>query len=400
MRTATLLTNCLLTAALSAQTMSVCISERPEQDRRDYPVCLPTDRLTAFAETDYPQLAVFYQGEEIASQRDDLDGDGTVDEIAFLIDLQKGRPATVEIRRVERHKTFPREVNAQMWLKGPIGDEFKAHTAEGKTYGIKQVTEQTFFPGENSFHKMHHHGVAFESALMAYRIYFDKRQTIDVYAKKTPRLELEDCLWYPDDNQLAQGFGDDVLKVGNTIGVGSVRPWNGQKLTNIDKFVRRTQRIVAAGNIRTVCETEVQGWQTEGKTVDMTVRYTLYARHREVLCEVFLSDSLQQLATGVQRVGSGNTYADRNLLGSWGTDWPVNDTVKYAKETIGLGVCVPQEYVQTHAEDARNRLIVFRPATYLRFYFTVVSLKENCPPAHNEDEFRHYLHNLQEMQGL
>lgn len=385
---------CLLPAALVAnvRTATLTLDPSPARSIRDCPVSVRTEQLPQFSEADYEQLAVFHNGEEISSQRDDTDGDGKIDEIAFLIDLHENTPCVVEIRPVERHKEFPREVNAQMWLKGPAGGEFKQHTAEGKSYGIKSVTEQTFYTSEDSFHKMHHHGVAFESALMAYRIYFDKRQTIDVYAKKTPRRELEACLWYPNDEQLAAGFGDDVLKVGNTIGVGSVRPWNGNKLTNIDKYSKRTQRIVATGNIRTICETETTDWQTEGKTVTMIVRYTLYARHRDVLCEVFVSEPLQQLATGVQRVGTGHFHTAHNLSGSWGTDWPVNDTVKYAKETIGLGVYVPEEYIQDHAEDARNNLIVLRPATYLRFFLTVVSQKENNPPAGNEEEFIAYLH--------
>lgn len=393
MKSTLLLSFGLLASMLNCQAQSVTltVSEHPVCTVKNQPVVIRTHALKQFAEQEYEHIAVFHNGRELSSQHDDLNADGIIDEIAFLIDIEQNQPCQVELRLVEQHPIFQREVNAQMWVKGAVGGEFKQHTAEGKTYGIKPVTQQTFYPGDDSFHKMHHHGVAFESDTMAYRIYFDKRQTIDVYAKKMPRLELEQCLWYPDDTQLANGFGDDVLKVGNTIGVGSVRPLNGSKLGNIDKFAERTQRIVAQGNIRTICETEVIGWQTEGKTTDMTVRYTLYAHHRDVLCEIFLSSPIEHLVTGVQRVGNGNIYKDSTLLGSWGTDWPVNDTIKYAKETIGLGVYVPKEYIQSHVEDSRNNLFVLQPTKYIFFYLTVVAQKEANPPAHTEEEFWEYL---------
>ena len=52
----------------------------------------------------------------------------------------------------------------------------------------------------DTYHQLHHHGVAVESELMAYRIYFDKKQTIDPYCKKKPQLELAHSYWYPNDS--------------------------------------------------------------------------------------------------------------------------------------------------------------------------------------------------------
>ena len=309
-----------------------------------------------------------------------------------------------------------KHVHAQMFLKAPLGEEGVVECfAEGKHYGIRAVNEQTFFPGDDSFHQMHHHGVALESDLMAYRIYFDKRQTVDVYAKRTPRLELAESLWYPDDEQLARGFGDDVLKVGSTIGVGSVRPFDTekQKLVNMDKFQSRTQRILSVTNNSATVEVEVKQLQVEDKTVDMITRYTIQAGHRDMLCEVFLTDSLATLVTGVQTIGSGETFSNKELkdsdehfgvlLASWGTDWPVNDTIKYPKETLGIAVSVPFPYsgeIETLPSQTLVHLLPQYSITptipegynhYACFRLTTVSLKENNPPAHSALEFFRYL---------
>ena len=306
-----------------------------------------------------------------------------------------------------------KRVNAQMFLKAPIGEEGVVECfAEGKHYGIRAVSTQTFFPGDDSFHRMHHHGVALESEVMAYRIYFDKRQTVDVYAKRTPRLELAESLWYPDDEQLARGFGDDVLKVGSTIGVGSVRPYDceKQKLVNMDNFASRTQRIVSVSDTSATVEVEIKQLQTEGKTVDMQTRYTILAGHRDMLCQLFLTDSLTSLVTGVQTIGGdGETISTKQLkdneqhcgvlLASWGTDWPVNDTVKYPKETLGIAVAVPYPYAGETEKPQGQTLVYLTPRHnrmadmpdgynyYAEFRLTAVSQKENNPPAKNAYEF-------------
>lgn len=307
-------------------------------------------------------------------------------------------------------------VATSMWMRVTEADStmegFHTIFAEGKTRHIVPITELSALPEVDTYHRLHHHGVAVESDLMAYRIYFDKKQTIDVYAKKTPRLELPTSYWYPTDAQLAEHYGDDILRVSGTVGVGSVKPWNGSKMTHVEPVARRSQRIVEQTDEKAVMEVAVTGWETEGKTVDMTVRYTIEAHHRDMLCEVFLSEPLSQLCTGVQliphsgqplppvlsdsttvysRPGEYIDVREGVLLGSWGTDWPVNDSVKFAKETVGLGVYVPAEYAAQPVHDKRNNLVLFQPKTYLRFYLTTVAQKEDTPPARTEEEFYRFL---------
>lgn len=298
-------------------------------------------------------------------------------------------------------------VHAQMFLKGGIDEEgFSPCYAEGKRYGIKAVQEQTFRQGEDSFHKMHHHGVALENDEMAYRIYFDKRHTVDVYAKKTPRIELPVSLWYPNDSLLAEGYGDDVLLAGNTIGAGSVRLYDRRKgkLIPFDRFEQRTQRIVRLSKDSAVAEMEVTGIpcgnltdSTASETASYKIRYTVTAGRRDMLCEVFCSGLQGELVTGVQQIGNGPTAhsheAGNLLLTAWGTAWPVNDTIKYAKETTGIAVCVPEQYAGQPFSDPLQLLVPLLTDSngYCRFRLTCVAQKENNPPARTWEDFRQWI---------
>ncbi|MBQ7530239.1 MAG: DUF4861 family protein [Paludibacteraceae bacterium] len=302
--------------------------------------------------------------------------------------------------------------------------------------------------GKNdTYHSFHHHGVAVESELMAYRIYFDKKQTIDIYCKRTPRMELATSYWYPNDSLLALDYGDDILRVSGTVGLGSVKYWNGKKHVHIEPVAERSERIVRRSRNKATVEVAVKDWQTEGKSVDMSVQYTLCAGHRDMRCDVTLSEPVNGLCTGVQSIPATNATveyltgeADLStkwsvseavrqhsywlcdqltngvLLASWGTDWPVNDTVKYAKETVGLAVFIPKEYAGELVQDKSNNLCLLHLTGSKRagltenrsdsaavqqpdgrfyrchFYLTCIgATKEIHPVATNADEWLAYL---------
>lgn len=307
---------------------------------------------------------------EIPSQLDDLDGNRRADELAFVTDLASNEQKTfrITLSAEKRDKHYPSRVYAEMLVSGK----------SGKHAPVQSVT----IPGStNIYSHMHHHGPAFESELVAYRLYFDQKQTVDIYGKFNKGLEIRESQFYPTDEQLARGFGDDVLRVSGSCGVGALKGWNGKKATHIEPVATRTERIIAYGPVRTIAEIEVNDWQYQGSELNMTNRYTLYAGHRDLLVETFFEEPLKNelFCTGVQDIKGSVSYSDhKGLIGCWGTDWPVNDTVKYAKETVGLATCVPQKYVQAEVKDKSNYLYTLKAPgkKYLRYYTTFTSMKE------------------------
>lgn len=345
------------------------------------PVVIELDKLKKIPINKRHQLAVFINNQEVSSQLDDLDGDGIFDEIVFLADFQPKETKTIVIKPIKDKKRshFPKEVYTSLLLKNKDG-----------TF---TPTKEVWSDKDNMYNKLHHHGVAFESDLIAYRIYFDNKSTIDVYGKKIYQLEIGDTKWYPTEEQLSQGYGDDILLVADWVGVGTVKGFENQLMTHIKQFAKRTQRIVAEGNVRTVVESEVQGWEYEGHKTDITVRYILYANHRDVIAEIRSSHDIQSLATGVQQVGGGSLYHDNQLVGSWGSWFPQPDTIKYAKETVGLGLHIPTMYNANHSVDGVNNLLTFslKKIEPMRFYFTVIATKEEQNTVTSSSEFFDYL---------
>lgn len=320
------------------------------------------------------QSAVIKDGDvEIASQLDDLNGDSKADELVFVIDMPaNGRKVlSVTFSADKTAKVYPARVFATMLVRD---------AGKQKHAPVQSVTA----PGTTDFYNMlYGHGPMFESELAAYRIYFNPKQTVDPYGKFKKGLELEESRFYPTDEQLARGFGNDVLMVGNSCGIGTLKGWDGTKATHIEPVTFRTERILAYGPVRTITDVEVKGWQYQGKELTMTNRYILYAGHRDLLVETFFDQPLEEetFCTGVQNIMGGETlsYSDhKGLIGSWGRYWPMTDTAKYAKETIGIATYVPQKYIREEVTDKDNFLYTLSAPGSNRFhhYTMFTSCKE------------------------
>ena len=68
----------------------------------------------------------------------------------------------------------------------------------------------------------------------------------------------------------------------------------------------------------------------------------------------------------------------RELTGSWGTDWPVTDTIGYVKETTGMGTFIPK-YIGKEVQDGSNYLYTLQAPgqQHFHYYVTFTSKKES-----------------------
>lgn len=347
------------------------IVENPwNAEKVDEPVVIDLSSLgTGFT---VKSATVFDGTNEIPSQLDDMNGDTRADELAFVINLPASGKKTlnVTLSSLKSDKTYPARVYAEMLFRTSKKNKY------AKGYAI-------YADGaSDTYNVQHHHGAAFESELVAYRIYFNEKQTTDLYGKFHKGLELEESQFYPTGEQLKRGFGDDVIKVNSSCGAGTLRGWDGTQSTLIKPVAVRGQRILASGPVRTIVDAEVKGWQYQNKELNMINRYTLYAGHRDAQVDVLFDAPLDKevFCTGVQNItGHADMFSDHNgLVASWGTDWPVNDTVKYKKETVGLATYIPKKYVVKETSDKENFLYTISAPgkSSFRYYTSFTSCKE------------------------
>jgi rhamnogalacturonyl hydrolase YesR len=185
---------------------------------------------------------------ELPSQADDLDGDRKLDEIVFQIDLKPKQTRIVTIAfgdaaTLQRLRTdYPKRAAAKFALK--------------------------------------FEGVAWESDLTAWRLYFDRRNAIDLYGKRRPGLDLE-LFGLPEyDYHEESPFGRDIFKIGDALGLGAVGALVDGKAVRVSDVSDRSWRIVSTGPVRAIVELTYKGWKVGDHEINLSSRITQWAGER------------------------------------------------------------------------------------------------------------------------
>jgi len=385
-------------AAMAQQTITVTVNNPSKNAKADAPVVISLKsygdvRSALVTEVDATTGATQQaKGKEIPCQLDDLDQDETFDELCFLADLKgkQQKQYKVTLYSEGEPRPYPARVYAEMLVRN---DKVKQKNRHNNFLESITVRGDCAY----SYNIQHHHGVDFESEYNGIRIYFDKRQTLDLYGKFQKRLELKETQFYTQPDQKAEGYGDDVLWVGNTFGLGAFRGWDGKEPTMIDPVRSRTQRIISYGPLRTIVEVVDRGWKADAAkpALNMTLRYTQYAGHRDTDVDVFFNRPVGDFlfSTGVINVKNSVEFSDKKgLRACWGTDWPSGDTINFKRETVGLAVCIPQKYIRSE-EPANKDNYAFVVATPTdRMSYRVIYCSDNETFGyHSADEWFKFL---------
>ncbi len=344
------LLSAMATVASASKTITVSVSNPSSVSRSDVPVVI---QLAPYGTVS--SALVTLNGREVPCQLDDLDQNDTFDELCFLANLGKKEKQEFSVTLYDEGepRQYPARVFAEMVLSNTRDKKLKKNQQNNYIESITARGDAAY-----TYNIQHHHGVDFESELNGIRIYFDARQTLDLYGKFKKQLELKETQFYTDDEQKKRGYGDDVLWVGQTFGLGAFRGWDGRQPTLVEPVASRTQRIISYGPLRTIVEVVDKGWQAprpatssvshQPSSITMTLRYTQYAGHRDTDVDVLFNKDVSdyRFSTGIINVKGSEEFSDKKgLRACWGTDYPATDTLKWKRETVGLAILLPQQSV-------------------------------------------------------
>src|ERR1051326_1570224 len=276
------------------------------------------------------------QAAELPSQADDTDGDGKYDEIAFQIDLKPRQTRVVTIAygdaaTMQRLRSdYPTRTHAKFTLKFD--------------------------------------GLGWESEESAWRIYFDRRNAIDLWGKRRPGLYLE--LFGSPEYAYAEESppGRDIYRIGDAIGLGSVGALVNGKVEKVSDVAERSWRIVSEGPVRVVVELKYKGWKVGGREVNLTSRITQWAGERgfEHLVRAEGAEGLTLVAGMVRQAGLqekiSEPTADEPALwrAAWGHQVVApgpTATAMLTDENLGTAVIAPGRESKAAPDDSLNFLV-------------------------------------------
>ena len=277
---------------------------------------------------------------EVPSQLDDLDLDGSPDELFFLLDLEANETTTVIVRPDSTPPEYAPRASAFLAIREGGSFEEGTYTGGGGEFVPQERLELTSeqIPDSNW---VRFEGPVWESDLVGYRFYLNDRNLNDVFGKRVPDPVLLNA---PGDQHNIQEWGTDVLLVGNTLSLGTPALATSDSFQRIDNAERKTVDILADGPLRAIVRTEYEGVVVEDDVLDVTSEQEIHAGSRWTEQRLWFSEELEdrQLVTGIVR----SDAATRLETGSTNSVFYMHTFGPQSAhgDLLGLAVLIPQQF--------------------------------------------------------
>lgn len=223
------------------------------------------------------------------------------------------------------------------------------------------------------YSKLGHHGPAVENQWLGFRIYFDKKTAIDIYSKAKPGMEIREKKWYPSKKEQLAGYGADYYKVGKSVGLGSVKLWDGEKVVPLHTVTKRSAKVVSGDDI-SYMEMLSEGVAYKGKVVDILIRVTVYSDKREAKVEAFSNTGEEvQFVTGINYFKNLQVVKKDNYIATWGIH---PEDVAADKVKVAAAILFDKNDFEKQLDDGDQHLLVSKRTKKMETWITSANARE------------------------
>jgi unsaturated rhamnogalacturonyl hydrolase len=348
-------------------------------ERKQEPVYLSYRDLGLAAEDQRAaELAVLHEDTLVPSQAIDSDGDGQKDGLLALVDLHAAELAQLRVVVDQKQSREPFARLTQAVLARKSGGEWRPRKDKPELFeyvGGKFEDVQSFTPPpQHTDHSqlIRFEGPGIESDKVGYRVYLDWRNGFDIFGKRvvTPVLQNVGLDGYESYHHLS-AWGMDILKVGESLGIGGFGFWDGKKVQLVSQVDGWDARIAENGSLYSAFAIKYRGWKIDGKKLDVDAQFSMTGGSRAVHVRLIPSELPKNLTIGVVKhpetelisgpselPGTAYTY-----LASWGKQ-------SLNQDLLGMAVLFPKGALSSKEDDGASYAAVLKPdGNQLDYYF-------------------------------
>jgi len=357
--------------------------------RVDEVVTLKIEALR-FKASDFNQQAfVILSGdEEIPSQFVGNDGGG---EIVLVTNFSPNEKKTITILYAEsgeKAREYSKRTQAELSQK--FDGKF-----ENKKYigGAFQNISYVRVPAEHTDHSefFRYEGPGWESDKVGYRFYLDWRNATDIFGKKTPDMVLQNIgLDGFESYHNMSDWGMDILKVGESLGIGTIAMWHDGKANRVAVTDSVTCEISANGPVFSEVQTKYFGWKVGDQKLDLFSDLSIAAGSRMAKHSLTLSGNADNLCTGIVKLENSEVIQPTEA----GSEWTYLATFgqhSLAGDTLGMAVLYRQSDLVEVTGDANSHVVVLRPAGKQLTYYFLGAWQQEPNGIRSKYEFVQYL---------
>lgn len=218
-------------------------------------------------------------------------------------------------------------------------------------------------------------GPVLENDLVAYRYYADSRHRFDIYGKTVADLVMDTVSWKYHE---IMDWGSDILKVGNSLGLGSPAIWYQDSLFTLSNCAEKTIEIIDQEKKGSTIRTTFKNLNIDGKTFDLIQDWSIKAGvpWSEIQLKVIngqLPDGMY-FATGIVKhlpeIVQGETV-DYFYAMNWGLQ-------SFHKENMGMAILAEKKFQPEHIVDELSHAYAFKNGNKeVRYRFMSVWERDN-----------------------
>jgi len=202
-------------------------------------------------------------------------------------------------------------------------------------------------------------GPVLENDVIAYRYYADSRHRFDIYAKTVPDLVMDTVGW---DYHNIMNWGTDVLKVGNSLGLGSPAIYFNDTLYTLSNCAEKTIQVLNNDQTSASLRTTFKGLKIEEESFDLIQDWSInggepWSTIRLEVVNGQLPEGMY-FATGIvkhlEEVNTGE-IGDYFYAMNWGKQ-------SFHKENMGMAIASKKSFQPELVDDQLSHAYAFKNA--------------------------------------
>ena len=376
----------LIQAQTAKGTLGIQVSNALSQPREAVLVLIPSTELNK-AHLNPGQVTVWLDDKEIPSQ---YNAGPTEAGLTFVIDKMEGKQVLTFVLKPLAGPKPEYTKRTQAELSHKTGGKFVNREYAGGSF---QNVDYLRVPPEHKDHSwfIRYEGPGWESDKVGYRFYLDQRNATDVFGKLTTDMVLQQVgLDGFDSYHNMQPWGMDVMKVGKSLGLGSIGSLVDGKIERVEKTDSVTCRIEQNGPVWSSIETQYFGWQLKDKKHSVHSRISISAGSRITHQKLRFDNAPENISTGIVKdktsplIKEPGSKTKWGYLATWGKQSLNNDE-------LGLAVFFDPSTFSNFTDDEFSHVVKLSPKqASLQYYFLAAWVKEPGG-IQNEEQFRKYI---------
>lgn len=318
------------------------------------------------------------------------------DKLFVNLDIPTGNEVSLAIRaetKTDSIKTVKR-THAEIWHKTGGRFENGVYIGGGDFKPFTSLRVPDEYTDNSLFIK--YEGTGWESDKVGYRLYLDWRNAIDIFGKKISAIVLPGVGFdgYESYHKMAD-WGADVLKVGSSLGIGSLGFWDGDQAKRVAETDSVICTIAEDGNIYSEINIDYFGWKIHDISIDLKTSLSITAGSRATKYSVLLSDYLPNMCTGIVKHDNGELIKGDhsegwNYLATWGAQTLFDDN-------LGMAILYSQASPTEINEDEFSHVVLLSPVNNTVEYYFLAAWEHDPDGIGTKQEFIEYLDNQVEL---